>query len=142
MKNKKLDRASSMGKYNPFKDINFWIAFIVGLSITILLMLLTMLATSPSMSLSILMNSFHLTLLPGLILTVIWVAWVVFKKGGRGSLVIGFIIGLAFAIVAFFVAMQWEMKKIEMRVERQFEENSDWIERDKERQKYRQETGI
>lgn len=101
-----------------------------------------MLATSPSMSLSILMNSFHLTLLPGLILTVIWVAWVVFKKGGRGSLVIGFIIGLAFAIVAFFVAMQWEMKKIEMRVERQFEENSDWIERDKERQKYRQETGI
>lgn len=138
---RKTNKVSSEGKYNPFKDINFWIALIVGLSMTILLMLLTMLVTSPSMSLSILMNSLHLTLLPGFILTAVWVAWVVFKKGGRGSLVTGFIIGLVFAIIAFFVSMQWEMKKIEVRVEKQFEENSDWIKRDKERQKQRQEKG-
>lgn len=82
-------------KYNPFKDANFWVAFVLG---------------SGPILLIIISKGFILQapFLLNIIFLVVWELWIIFKKGRKGSLLVGFIIAIIVAGISFFPAMKIE----------------------------------
>lgn len=82
-------------KYSPLKDGSFWTAFIVSLLLggQSFLILLTTGRIIP-------------TFYVGLVVLISWTGWIIYKKGKKGSLIVGFIIALILAVITFFLTMQ------------------------------------
>lgn len=111
MENNQTDNSFSTEKYNAFKDGNFWVALVIGLILS-----------AQSILISISTMSFHPALLLGLFLTIAWVSWVVFKKGRKWSLIVGFFIALVFGGIGMFISTQIESKRMDARLEKSMEE--------------------
>lgn len=103
-------------KYNPFKDANFWVVFVLGGG-PILLMFI---GKGFALQAPVLIN---------IVFLIAWEAWIILKKGKKGSLLVGFIIAIIVAGISFFPAM-----KIEEQIQR--------IKSRKVLEKFRQQTQI
>jgi hypothetical protein len=107
-RNNQMNNNFSEKKYNAFKDSNFWAALIISL----------IFISAQSILISVLTMSFHLVLLPGLMSMIIWVNWIIFKKGKKWSLIVGFLIALVFGIIEIFISAKIESKRMDARIEK------------------------
>jgi len=85
-------------KYNPFKDAGFWAAFVLG-GTPFLILLSTKGAVSQ---------------VPFLINTVfvfVWNGWIFFKKGKKGSFLVGFLISAVITAIISWPLLNWSMQK-------------------------------
>ena len=110
MENNKISNNLPEEKYNAFKDGNFWVALIISL-----------LLNAQPILISFLTMSFHSTLIPGLFFAIAWVGWVIFKKGKKWSLIVGFLFALVFCIIGFVISSQIENKRMEASMEKSLE---------------------
>jgi len=98
-------------KYNPLKDPNFWIVFVlVGIASIVYLFSI----------------GIHTVSVTTLMLFLTWEGWIIFKKGKKGSLLIGFLIGILVAAATMFIGIQIEnavRPSINDRLEERFEES-------------------
>jgi hypothetical protein len=87
-------------KYNPFYDPNFWIAFTLG---------------GGWSSLQLVSRGFFIPsiIIPNLTFFLSWVAWIIYKKGRKGSLLVGFLIAITITSVVFFATIQHEQQQFE-----------------------------
>lgn len=99
------------GKYNALKDGSFWVALVIGLILN-----------AQSILISISTMSIHPALLPGIFLIIAWVGWIVFMKGKKWSLVVGFLIALIVYGIGSFISVQIDSKKTDVRIEKSREE--------------------
>ena len=76
-------------KYNPLKDGSFWVAFVLGGGITIPYYILQGMFLQPA----ILLNAVFL---------IGWIGWIIFKKGKKWSLIIGFLVAAVLTAISFY----------------------------------------
>ncbi len=97
MENNQINNNFSVEKrYNPLKDASFWIAFV--------------LSGGPAIFLLIGRGFiFETPVIASIIMLVIWEAWIIFKKGKKWSLIVGFFIAAVFAGVTLYVMTNNEM---------------------------------
>jgi len=98
-------------KYNPFKDGSFWAALIISLVLS-----------AQSIILTIAEGAFQPTLLVGIVLLITWTGWIIYKKGKKGSLFIGFVIAIILAGFSYIPAMKIEEKQRKAQFEKAMEE--------------------
>lgn len=94
MENNQMNSNFSEEKYNAFKDGSFWVALVISFLINIKAILI-----------SIESASFHPSLIPGLAVALVWIGWIIFKKGKKGSLVVGFLLGLVLGAILMFTVV-------------------------------------
>lgn len=86
-------------QYNPFTDSSFWVAFVLGGGLTL-----------PVLIFSNVPYSYYL---PQVAFLIGWVGWIVFKKGEKWSLVVGFLMGLLLAALSFYPTIKLEEHRVE-----------------------------
>jgi len=86
LKNNNMDNNEI--KYNPLKDSSFWIAFIFSGGLL-----------APVLFFSGVFNSFRMIMM--ITPLIVWETWIIFKKGKKGSLVVGLLISLLVVVVLF-----------------------------------------
>ncbi len=97
-------------KYNPFKDGSFWTASIIGLFLS-----------AQSIWFTILSGKIQPTLIVGVVLIFSWTGWIIYKKGKKKSLIVGFIIALILAGLSFIPVMKMEERNRKARFEKGIE---------------------
>jgi|GEM_PF-4436970 len=97
--------------YNPLKDANFWVAFVLGGG-PVLLMLISKGFT------------FQAPIIVNLIFLIVWIGWIIFKKGRKWSLLIGFIIAAVAAVVSSYVIVKIETSREEREIDQTIEKYS------------------
>jgi len=101
--NSNKNEINSETKYNCLKDSNFWFAFVIGGGISLINMFFAGMI-------------FHPVSIIGLSFLISWEAWIIFKKGRRGSFVTGFVIAMIVAIIVFFLVMKIVEKQQEQKM--------------------------
>lgn len=76
-------------RYNPFKDASFWVAFVLGGGVLIPYLIYKGMLFEPPVLLMI-------------VFLIGWTGWIIFKKGKKWSLVVGFFVGLILSLIAFY----------------------------------------
>ncbi len=87
-------------KYNPFQDASFWSAFLLGGGVSVPFMELNGLFFEPPAILN-------------LIFLISWTGWIIFKKGKKGSLLIGFLFAIIVTAIFFPLMLKIEIRKME-----------------------------
>lgn len=95
-------------KYNPLKDANFWVAFVLGGG-----PILFMLIGNGS--------AFESPVIINLVFLFAWTGWIIFKKGKKGSLLVGFIIAIIAAGISFYPVMKIDEAKREKEINQAME---------------------
>jgi len=96
-------------RYNPLKDANFWVAFVLGGGPAIFLLIYKGFI-------------FQSPVIINLVFLITWEAWIILKKGKKGSLVFGFFIAIIIAVVSFFPIREIENQRQKKQIE-QAQEN-------------------
>lgn len=76
-------------KYNPLKDANFWIAFILG--------------GGPVLFVVFIQQGSIIQFFPAFLILIVWESWIIFKKGRSGSLVVGLIVSIITFVIFLFL---------------------------------------
>ncbi|MEA2088300.1 MAG: hypothetical protein U9O55_00435 [Patescibacteria group bacterium] len=92
-------------KYNPLKDLNFWVALVIGGAPILPYLIFKMIKYD------IVWDLYKGVMPPFIIFLVVWVGWIIFKKGKKWSLPVGFIISATITFIVMGFTVYLEQKK-------------------------------
>lgn len=123
MDNNQLNNSAVLKKrYNPLKDANFWVAFVLGSGPVIFLLIYKGFI-------------FQSPVIINLIFLITWEVWIILRKGRKGSLLLGFLIAAGIAIISFFPIREIENKRQEKQIEQVKEKINQQIQLELEKMK-------
>lgn len=102
-------------KYNPFKDGNFWVAFFFGGGFAIPYLIFQGMFLQPPVLLST-------------VFLIGWTGWIIFKKGKKWSLIVGFLVATVLTAIAFYPINKIEENRRQSEMKESMEEWSKKLE--------------